>query len=276
MKYIFCAFLLSYSFQLFASGDPVPTGGRSWALANASVANRDAFSFYNNPAGLSHLKNIYGFSCYDRRYNLADLQTISFGVIKPIKIGVVGLGISRFGGEYYHEHQLSIAYSQKINMVSLGAKINLLQTGIQDIGVKRVLTFEMGAIAELIPQKLLFGFHIYNFTQTKLASYQDERVPTVMKAGVSYHPIEKLMINIETEKDIDYPAIFKCGIEYEIVKHFKLRTGFSSKPFASYFGFGFSPKNLQFDYAFRSHPQLGTSHHISVCLKFKDIFKTKS
>ena len=229
---LFVLYLISY--QSFASGDPVNSGARSWAMGNAAVANRDAFSLFNNPAGLATTKNILIFSGYDRRFNLADLQTMYVGIVKPLKFGTVGVSISRFGGEYYHEHQIGIAYSHKVNLVSIGGKVNLLQTAIQDLGSKRNFTFEFGAIAEIIPKKLMLGIHIYNFTQTKLADYGDERLPTVMKAGLSYQPIEKLSINIETEKDIDFAAVFKSGIEYEIVKYLKLRTGISTKPFAGY------------------------------------------
>jgi hypothetical protein len=90
-----------------------------------------------------------------------------------------------------------------------------------------------------------------------------------MKAGISYKPFKKLMLNLETEKDIDYPAMVKAGVEYEIVTHLFLRTGITSKPFVNHFGIGFSRKHFHFDYALRTHPVLGFSHHLSLVCSFE-------
>ena len=266
-----CLFLLSAS--VFAGGDPVPGGGRSWGLANTSLIFKDGFAVFNNPAGLAGVTHIFAFAGFDYRYNTPGLSTLITGVTLPLKFGTFGLGMHRFGNELYNEQQIGLAFGKSTGLVSLGAKANLLQISMGEFGAKRVLTFEFGAIAELVPKKLFLGASIYNFTQAKIADYQDERVPVVMKAGLSYRPSDKLILNVETEKDIDFPAVFKAGIEYEIVKNFKLRTGISAKPEVGYFGIGFSPKALQFDYAFRTHPYLGSSHHLSVVYNFGKLKK---
>jgi hypothetical protein len=89
-----------------------------------------------------------------------------------------------------------------------------------------------------------------------------------MKAGISYKPIVGLMLNLETQKDIDFPATVRAGVEYEIVKNFYLRTGVSTKPYINYFGMGLHKKKFHFDYALRTHTALGLSHHLSVAVCF--------
>jgi hypothetical protein len=270
--FFFCVPALS----TLAGGDPVPAGGRSWGIANTTLTFRDGFAVYNNPAGLAGISYIYGFAGFDYRYGHAGLNTFLAGGTLPCSFGTFGIGMHHFGGELYSEQQIGLAFGKSTGLVSLGGKVNYFQVSMGEFGVKKTLTFEFGAIAEVIPEKLFLGASIYNFTQSKLADYQDERIPTVMKAGLSYHPSEKLIINVETEKDIDFPAIIKAGIEYEIVKYLKLRTGISSKPYVNYFGVGFNPGKLQFDYAFRTHSQLGASHNLSVMYNFGKIQKKKT
>lgn len=251
-----------------ASGDPYPAGARTWGLGNASVTLADGWSLFNNPAGMSGIKQFHLMAAYDNKYGLEGMQTMSAGLIRPFKYGHAGLSIHRFGDELYSEHLLGMAYSHKISRVQLGAKINYMQIHLTDIGSKSTFTLEFGGIAEITPQ-LVFGAHVYNINQARLADYQDERIPTVMKVGISYKAFNKLLLAIETEKDVDFPAVVKAGIEYEIIKNLHLRTGISSKPFVNYFGIGFSPKRLQFDYAVRSHPVLGLSHHLSLALRLE-------
>jgi hypothetical protein len=247
----------------FGSGDPYPAGARAWGLGNAAATLADSWSLFNNPAGISGVSQVHLLAAYDNRYGLPGMQSMATGVVYPSDFGNVGLSIHRFGDELYSEHLVGVAYSHKVSRVMLGAKLNYVQVHVDNLGSKGTIALEFGGIAEITPQ-LFFGAHVYNFNQAKLADYQDERIPTVMKAGISYKAFNKLLLSVETEKDVDFPATVKAGIEYQIVKNLYLRTGMSSKPFVNYFGIGFSPKRLQFDYSVRSHPVLGMSHHLSI------------
>jgi hypothetical protein len=277
LPFLFCLVFSS----AFAGGDPQPAGGRVWGMGSTGVTLRDQFAIFNNVAGLAGAKSPYVFTSYDRRFNFSAFQTFSVGGVLPLyfgkkDFGTTALGIQRFGSEAYSETQISLAYAHKIDLIHLGIKVNMLQVSMGEFGARRRVTFEFGGIADLIPDKLTFGAYIYNFSQAKLADYQDERVPVVMRGGLSWKPAQALMLNLETEKDIDFPAIVKAGVEYEIIKNLKLRTGISSKPYISYFGLGFSPKQLQFDYALRVHPQLGLLHHISFAYRLPDLNKKKA
>lgn len=264
---LFFLFLI-YVPQAVASGDPFPVGGRALGLANAAVTLTDGWSLFNNPGGIAGVDRKHILFAYDNRYGMPGMQSLAAGFIYPSDYGNFGVSIHRSGDDLYSEHVAGLAYAHKISRVQLGIKVNYVQVQVADVGARRTLALEFGGIAEITPQ-LFFGAHIYNFNQAKLADYQDERIATVMKAGISYKPFSKLLLAIETEKDVDFPAIVKAGIEYEIVKNLHVRTGISSKPFVNYFGIGFSPKRLQFDYAVRTHPVLGLSHHLSLGFRFE-------
>ncbi|MES2733234.1 MAG: hypothetical protein V4714_15915 [Bacteroidota bacterium] len=265
--YIFLFFILLPSL-VNASGDPFPIGAKSLGMGNAVVSLRDQWSLFNNVGGMADVEQLSVLTSFSSQYSVAGLQVLAIGAVVPSRHGTFGLGIQRFGDELYNEHLVGLAYSHRINNVSLGVKINYVQIAIDGLGSRGAIAVELGGIAQLLPE-LSFGLHAYNLNQAKLAEYQDERLPTLLKAGLSYKPSKQLMVNAEVEKDIDFPAVFKAGLEYEIVKKVYLRTGISTKPFTNHFGVGILAKNLHFDYALTTHPQLGFSHHFSLAYQFK-------
>jgi hypothetical protein len=120
-----------------------------------------------------------------------------------------------------------------------------------------------------ITPRFRFGAHIYNLNQAKLATYKNERIPTIMKAGFSYFPIKKLFLNAEIEKDVELSPRFKAGLEYAIIDKFFVRTGFNVNPDKYYFGAGFQNHRFQFNYAITVHSQIGAIHTMGIGLLFK-------
>lgn len=263
------ALLVCYTIisQAFASGDPWPVGGRASGMANTSVTLTDSWSLFNNPGGLAGIKQTHLMFCYDNRFGIGGLQSMAAGAAMPLKHGSMGLSVQKLGDALYSEQMAGIAFSHKISHVQLGIKANYVQIHVSDLGTKGALLMEFGGVATITPV-LFFGAHVYNFNQAKLASYQDERIPTVMKTGLSYRPTSQLMLNLEAQKDIDFPAMVKAGVEYQIVKHVYLRTGISTRPGISHFGMGLHKKKFLLDYALRTHTTLGLSHHLSVTVSF--------
>ncbi|MBC7920117.1 MAG: hypothetical protein H7Z75_03420 [Ferruginibacter sp.] len=263
-------FLLGCPGLALASGDPFPIGARSLGLGNAAVTLSDHWSLFNNVGGLAGTdRTAEGrrtvMSSFSGPYGVAGLSVVAVGAVLPTRYGTFGVGVQRFGDELHHEHLVGLAYSHRLENVSLGVKINYVQIATRGLGSRGAVAIEFGGVVQLLPE-LRFGAHLYNLNQAKLAAYGDERLPTLMKAGLSYQPGKQLMMNAEVEKDVDFPAVFKAGLEYEIVKKVHLRTGISAKPFTNHFGVGLLHRNLHFDYALTTHPQLGFSHHLSLAL----------
>ena len=131
-----------------------------------------------------------------------------------------------------------------------------------------MLAAEAGIIAKPI-KNFTIGVHVYNPTRSKIASYNEEHLPTIIRLGGDYNFSNKVILAIETEKDIAQKAIFKAGIEYRVVKEFYLRAGIATNPTLSSFGFGVNLKNLKMDLSANYHqvlgisPQLGISYSIA-------------
>lgn len=255
---------------------PGTRGARAAALGNASVTLSDVWAIGNNVAGLGQLQQASVGFYAENRYLLKNLNTVAVAAALPIgsvengraKNGVVGIEVQRFGGKLYSEQRIGAGYGYRGGLVSIGARVDVLQLSIEGLGSRRVLAASLGGQAELIPKRLVFGAYLYNLNQARLAEYQQERVPTVLKAGLSYRPTEKVLLNIETEKDVEQDADFKAGLEYRIIEALALRAGLRTLTAEATAGVGFRAGQLQIDYAAAWHSSLGLSQFLGVGFSF--------
>ncbi|TAF32664.1 MAG: hypothetical protein EAZ57_08185 [Cytophagales bacterium] len=261
------ALLCAISAELHAqSGGRNEAGAAAQGMGNAAVTVGDAQAMFNNIGALCEVEKTTAWASYENRFSMLNLPTFSAGFVMPnSRNGAVGVGVWRFGDGVYNEHRLALGYSHKVQGVSLGFQANYLQIMGQGTGQRSALVLEFGGVAQL-SNKLFLGMHIYNLNQAKVQTFLDERLPTVMKAGLSYRPTNKLTINAETEKDTDNPAYLKAGLAYDMLSEkITLRMGLRSQPFSSFWGLSLRHRKLVIDYAFGYYDQpLGTSHGITL------------
>lgn len=241
----------------------IPRGGRSMGLGNASTSLTDAYAIFNNPAGLSGIQASQVFFGYDHRLNLNELTSLAAGFIQKQDKFTYGIAASRFGGSLFSQHLIGVAISNQLGIASLGLKVSYLQTAMEGFGTGGSLLIDFGGIAELTPQ-LFFAAHIFNVTRSNYGGSSWDRLPTVVKSGISFRPSERVMTNLEVEKDILHPAMLKVGIEYNFYQKLWGRVGMNNQPQQLFFGLGFTGKRLSFDYSMTQHPRLGNTHHLSL------------
>ena len=239
-----------------------PRGGRSMGMGNANVTLGDVWSIFNNVGGLAKTENTQATFSYDHRLNIDELTTLAAAAVIKGKNKAFGLGISSFGSEHFSQNQIGIGFSNQLGIASLGIKVNYLQTSIEGFGRGAAAVIEFGGVAELTPE-LFFGAHVYNVTRAKYGKNSDDRLPTTVKAGISYRPNSKVMVNLEAEKDILLDPLLKMGLEYNLLERVWARVGMNTQPNKFFFGVGFRPKRFHIDYAFTQHPSLGNTHHFS-------------
>lgn len=268
MKRLACITLTIITICAKAQVGSFNLGARSAGMAGASLTLGDEYSLFNNIGGMGRVENHAAFASYQNRYGISQFQVIGAGALYHTDIGNAGVGFYKFGDDLYSEQRVHLAVGNKIQMVSLALGVDLLQYHVSTVGTSQALAIQFGGIAEITPQ-LRFGAHIFNLNQAEVSSETGDKIPTVMKGGLSYRPSEELMLNLEVEKDLDFEEVLKAGIEYQIIENVFLRTGISTEPFLSAFGVGFHPKNFKFDYAFSNDSKLGNIHEISVAYSFK-------
>ncbi len=261
--------VLIASLNSLAGNEDYPIGARSSAMGNASVSLSDVWSAQHNQAGLGFVRDYSAGACYENRFLLKELSIKGGAIAVPVKGGTFGLCITSFGYSQYSENKYSLSFSKSFgNKLSAGIALDYLSTKIADgYGSRGAFAAEAGIIAKPL-KGLTFGAHVYNPTRAKITTYNNETLPTIIKLGAEYAFSDKVLIAIETDKDISQKAIFKAGIEYKIVKEFYLRAGISTKPVLSSFGFGINIKNFKIDIATTYHqilgisPQLGLTYNI--------------
>jgi hypothetical protein len=267
--FLFGVSLWQSSADCLAGNDNPAIGARAAGLSNASVTLSDVWALSNNVAGIAKLDRPELGAFAENRFMIRGFNTVAFQAMYPTaKYGVGGIDLYRFGDQLYNEQRFGIGYAHRIGTVSLGIKLDLLQLRIQDLGSRKAVAFSVGAQMEVVPD-LVVGAHVYNLNQTRLAEAEDERVPTLMKTGLSYRPSKKLMLNVETEKQLALPADFKAGLEYRIIEKFALRSGFSTLAQSATFGAGFQARAFAVDYALGARTALGVSNHLSVAYRFE-------
>jgi len=251
--YIFVIYLFLIPLHSFSQNIKIEAG-RSAAMSNASVAATDIWSIYNNQAGLGYLSNItlgvFHQSGFIKQQNT---QGISFAF--PTKTGTIGASYSYYGFSQYNEMQAGLAFGRSFTQYfATGVQINYLSTKIADnYGSSEAINFEVGILSQ--PVKGLFiGAHVYNPARNKM---KNEPIPTIFKLGAGYLFSDKVFLRIETEKDFEHDAIFKAGLNYQMINYVSLQAGISTNPTRYSFGIGFHYINIHAHVGFLKHQTLG-------------------
>lgn len=277
-KVIYLFLVVLFSQSIFAAGDNYGLGARSGGMANASVTFSDIWSIHHNQAGLANIESITTGIYYQNRFGLNELGVQGFAFALPIQEvskGVIGVSVTYFGYSQYNDSKIGLAYGKQLgDKYSVGIQLDYLQTRLGgDYGSSTAFAGELGIRAKLL-SNLSLGVHIYNPTRSKISEFTiqetifTERIPTIMRVGLSYTFSDQVLVAVEVEKDVYYSPVFKMGIEYRPVEQLYLRGGLASNPVYNTFGFGLYFKNFKIDFSGSKHQVLGYTSEISLIYGF--------
>ena len=270
MKKLFTlTIILLISVSIFA--DNFPIGSNSAGMAYSSVTLRDVWAVYNNQASLAHLEGISFGAYYENRFGLKEFGIKSVAATFSTKPGTFGLSYTYYGFDQFNENKFGLSYGMQLaKFLSVGIQIDyFLINQNPEYGNIHAIAGEVGILAEPI-EDLFIGAHVFNPWRAKISIFQDERMPTIFRIGAGYNFSDKVTLTIETEKDLDEKAVFKAGLEYNIVSNLFLRTGIeTSSPIYSYaFGVGYKFKGISLDIAVNKHPVLDYKTSVSLAVNF--------
>jgi hypothetical protein len=265
MKQLLFATFLSFSFLAYA-GDNPPLGARVQGMGGCGTAlNSDLWGVQNNQASLASLDAIQAGLFYESRFLMSELGMKGFAAALPTKKGTFGLNVNSFGYSQYSEMKTGVAYGRKLGEhFSMGVQLDYFNTSIgENYGSTSAVGGEIGIMAEPV-KNLTLGLHLFNPTRAKLNGNLDERIPTIMRLGLSYKFSEQVFVIAEAEKDVDYKTTFRGGIEYRPLPTFYIRAGAASNPGLMAAGFGIVLKKFRLDIATSFHSVLGFSPSVGV------------
>lgn len=240
------------------NGVPPVGGARAAGMGYTGATFGDINALFTNQAGLAGVDKTTATAFGEQRFLLSELGSYSFGLALPTTSGTFGLSLNYFGFEGYNEQRIGLAYGRRLfDKLSIGAQALVLNTQIPEYGNRAAVTFELGFLATLLPE-LQLGVHAYSPIRVQVV--ESEYLPSVLKAGLQYRPSEQIRLLAEVEKDIDYPARAKFGLEYQLADPFQLRVGVATQPTTVNFGLGYQiMDNMRFDIASSYHEVLGFS-----------------
>ncbi len=262
-------FVFFVSNCVYAAGDYKATGGRAAALGYTSVRQSDEWSVFNNQAGLAWCKQFSTGIYFENRFFLEDLSGKALALTLPVGKGAFGVSFFQFGFSLYSEMNTGIAYGMHLTKrFSAGVQADYLRLHVAD-GFKDNSVFSCGIGLQFrASDHLWLGLHIANPVPVKLSPLANDRLPTLMRFGISWRISEVLHCDAEVEKDLILKPSLKAGIEYCPIKSFSIRMGFLSNPATFTFGFGLAIGNLQFDLASSYNLILGYSPQASMVYYF--------
>ena len=238
---------------------------RGMGMGGSGLTFKDIQSIWTNQAGLAYTEDWSAAVFGQQHFLLSEIQSAGAAAAIATGSGTFGFSANYLGLDAYREQKIGLAYGRQLtDGLALGAQFLLLNTNIENYGSRSLFTFEAGVLADLLPQ-VSIGFHI--FSPIRVEWLEGDRVPTIFSLGVGYHPSGKLLITAEVEKDIEYDARFRAGVEYRIIEQLQLRTGIATKPTNIHFGLGFRlAEKLQLDAAVRYHQVLGYTPGVGISL----------
>jgi len=253
-----------------AAGEFTPIGAKQAAMANTGLTQLHVFAAQNNIANTAFLNNSAVGIYLNNRYLFAQLNEFNIaGVYQNKKIGAFSTTIKYWGYSAYNESTFGFGYARKFNAkIAAGLKFNYHHLNIQNNGSKGLVSFNLG-VSYMPLDKLRVGVTIFNPAKQKLEKEYKETLSTQFGFGLSYHPSKKVMIAVETQKDLKNPFQLKLGVNYDIHEFLSARIGGATNPTLFSFGFGTHVQNLNIDIASTWDINLGISPQISLQYRFK-------
>jgi hypothetical protein len=267
---VFLFFVLITASTVF-SQENFPSGSRAAALANTYIMESDIWSLSHNQAGLGDYHNFsIGFH-HENKFLLEEYAMHSLALTVPVNAGTMGLSYTYFGYEAYNQSKIGIAYGRNFGeKFSAGVQLNYHYTYVaNDYENRHALSVE-GGIQYKPVNNVRIGVHVFNPTQSHMVPSTTDTLNTTLRAGISYSPVKKLWMGVETEKSLNYQYRLKSAIELETLNGLYLRTGIITHPFQNTFGIGFKISRINADVAFSHSQALGFTPHFSMQIKIRE------
>ncbi len=262
----FCASITT----TFAGGENLPMGARFAGMGYTGLTAVDLWGIRLNPAGIAGIEVPTAGLFYQSHFLSQELSDQGIAVAIPLGNGTIGIGADRFGYALYNETRASLAYAMRFGD-GLRASVQMSHLGVrlgENYGSASTIVAELGVQARLT-ESIWMGAHIYNPNRSVLGGPYDERVPTFLRAGITYLFSDQLMANAEVEKDMDRDERYRFGIEYRPNQTLFLRTGLSTGPVQAHFGVGVKLAHFDIDLAMAVRSQLGPTPMVGLNYRFR-------
>lgn len=256
------ALLLLLASAAPASAQLVPLaegGARALAMGRATTALRADVWGHHNPASWATIELGTAGLFASQAFGLSELRLGALAAAYPTPYGTAAVTARTYGFEDFRETQVGLGFGRAIPLsatrfVHLGAHLQYTGVSITEFGSAGALGLSLGALTEVMPS-LDVGFYIQNLNRPEISDLDPLR--TALAVGLAYRPIEQATVVFAVDKDIDYAASYRGGLEVQPVEVLFLRAGFSTAPARFSTGVGVHIGPVRADVAADRHEVLG-------------------
>lgn len=246
-------------------------GGRAAALGRTGICEHSVWALQNNPAGIAFLQGWQSGLYYENQWLLKETSFTYATLVKEVRsVGCFGLSLSQFGGSHYSETKIGLAYAREFGpylQLGLQTEYLLLHWG-EGYPTRGAPSFSLGAQSQ-VTEKLRLAFCLLNPIQINIKTINEDRLPTVMRFGLSYQFTNDFIGQCEVERDNSREGVrLGAGIEYIMFGKVSLRAGAQSNPNILSFGVGYQLGRIQTDIAAQMHQSLGASLQVGMSIRF--------
>lgn len=252
-----------------SGGDPwkPSAGAREAGMSYVCLTGNSFWSGFHNQALLAGNKFSAGFS-YENRFGIKELGTRYAALRIPAGNATLGGVYSYFGYPDFRRQSAGLACGMKLSSkIAAGAQVDYFSEKTSgEYSDHQAITFETGLLISL-NENVSLGVHLFNPLPEKM---HDIKLPTILRAGAGVNLSQVLFAGAEVEmNDVSYKKalVARTGFEYEAIKNFFIRGGFSTENSSFSLGLGYDLNFVQLDLAFATHDRLGITSNASLIFK---------
>ena len=271
-RYLLLILSQLFTFFTFATNSNATLGAVQSSLAGNDMFVQNVWAAHNNVALLGNIDQLQAGVFYQNRFMLKQLGLKAFATALPLKNSAFGLSYNTFGYSVYQENQLKLAYGMKLGeKVSAGVGLSWLNNQINsEYAQKYNFIIPEMAVTFRVTKTLSVATSVFNPMMQKIKSSRyNERVPTIFKLGAQYKFSDKAILHTQINKDLDFDASLKVGIEYLASEKINLYGGIATTPTIAAFGVGYKVNNWNINFGASVHQQLGVTPSVGIIYRKK-------
>jgi hypothetical protein len=222
----------------------------SFVAGNASVAYREAWLPFHNPAALGGVEKIGFQLIYENKYITKELANKVINAWFPTKYINIGASFSHFGYSEYNEMLAGITFARQFGKhFRLGVEADYYTVFLsQSARYKGIFTAQVGAQIS-ITDNFSIAINAFNPVFSKIKSdLVEKRLPIVFTIGTLYRIKNTVDWLVQFDKEVSSPLRWATGFEYAPVNELVIRLGcYGYNSFIPTFGAGVKFGGFRFD-----------------------------
>ncbi len=244
----------------------------SSSIAQTSVADKQNWSAFTNPAMLGYLEQTEFGVQFENRYLLNELSTKSMQVGFSSKLVCTGVSFSHFGYSQYHEMIAGIGFARNFsNKFAMGVQANYFTSYFSASNSYRGAFFPQVGLSVLLSPTFSIGFNASNPFQSVIKNeYVTKRIPSVFSLGTEYLFSQELIWHTQIDKEVSSNYRYATGFDYRMLEQLTVKLGgYWLDYLVPCLGVGAKAGSFLIDLNCELHPLLGLNTFASVHYRFR-------